>query len=56
MRAAKTAQTEPNSAREGETLDRCYGKIGISAVAAAVRYQAEPRQNGQTAVIPQDTD
>ncbi|MGH6672916.1 MAG: hypothetical protein ACRECV_13210 [Xanthobacteraceae bacterium] len=29
-----------NSTKVSETaLDRCYGQIGISAVAAAVRYQ-----------------
>jgi hypothetical protein len=26
-----------------EPLDRCYHKIGISAVAAAVRYQGETK-------------
>ena len=33
-------QTDRDStAREGAALDRRYGAIGISAVAAAVRYQ-----------------
>jgi len=40
--AKKTAQrTEKTSsfANDGTALDRRYGQIGISAVAAAVRYQ-----------------
>jgi hypothetical protein len=39
--AKKTAQKNDasNSADYGTALDRCYGQIGISAVAAAVRYQ-----------------
>lgn len=39
----KSASRNGHNARhiaEGNTaLDRCYGQIGISAVAAAVRYQ-----------------
>jgi hypothetical protein len=40
--AKKTAQKSDSAAKlssEGTTLDRRYGQIGISAVAAAVRYQ-----------------
>jgi hypothetical protein len=40
--AKKTAQKEQNHcevAGDATALDRCYGKIGISAVAAAARYQ-----------------
>jgi hypothetical protein len=33
------------SSGERPDLDRCYGKIGISAVAAAVRYQGEARKS-----------
>lgn len=29
---------------EHPDLDNCYGRIGISAVAAAVRYQGEQRR------------
>ncbi len=56
MQGTKSGQAELNTARDGETLDRCYGKIGISAVAAAVRYQAQPRQSDHTTLIPQETD
>jgi hypothetical protein len=39
-KAKKTAQNdEARFATERTALDRRYGKIGISAVAAAVRYQ-----------------
>jgi hypothetical protein len=44
--ANKTAQKTGTSAKladqlanHGTALDRCYGQIGISAVAAAARYQ-----------------
>jgi hypothetical protein len=33
-------KTRPDSKREEPTLDRRYGKIGISAVAAALPYQS----------------
>lgn len=38
----KTAPGSP-AGRAGDTLDARYGKIGISAVAAAMRYQGEAR-------------
>lgn len=41
-KAKKTAQSTDEAARfstERTALDRRYGEIGISAVAAAVRYQ-----------------
>jgi hypothetical protein len=39
--AKKTAQSAADGkiSRENATLARCYHEIGISAVAAAVRYQ-----------------
>jgi hypothetical protein len=40
--ALKTAQNDSNDRRLADNvnaLDRSYGEIGISAVAAAVRYQ-----------------
>lgn len=41
-----TSQTAPRGAgsvrREEARLDRNYGRIGISAVAAAVRFQGAP--------------
>ena len=35
------ANNKKSPVRERPDLDRCYGAIGISAVAAAVRYQGE---------------
>jgi hypothetical protein len=38
------ANTKNNTfSRQGAELDRRYGSIGISAVAAAVRYQSEAK-------------
>jgi hypothetical protein len=40
--AKKTSQTGDKAgklSKEQPALDRCYGQIGISAVAAAARYQ-----------------
>jgi hypothetical protein len=42
-----------DSSGERPDLDRRYGKIGISAVAAAVRYQSEARTSAaKPAVTP----
>ncbi|HZP76449.1 MAG TPA: hypothetical protein VFB45_09935 [Pseudolabrys sp.] len=57
MNAAKSAQTDRDTAGEAAKLDRCYGKIGISAVAAAVHCcQAEPRRDERRSIVPQETD
>ena len=37
---------------EGQNLDSRYGKIGISAVAAAIRYQSEPRNTAYAPAVP----
>lgn len=42
------AKTQP----EVQSLDCRYGKIGISAVAAAVRYQSEPKNMAYAPVAP----
>jgi len=39
----KSAQTDQSFQRQEPEIDRRYGKIGISAVAAAMRYQGETR-------------
>ena len=41
--ATKSAQTDQNVQSREPEIDRRYGKIGISAVAAAMRYQGETR-------------
>jgi hypothetical protein len=52
--AKKTTQKSDNTAKtskERPALDRCYGQIGISAVAAAVRYQGSAK-NSAYAPVP----
>lgn len=41
MQATKAAEQGQDSKRQNNNLDNRYGKIGISAVAAALRYQGE---------------
>jgi hypothetical protein len=38
--------------REDQSLDGRYGKIGIPAVAAAVRYQCEAKNTAYAPVTP----
>lgn len=45
MEKQKDKDQRQNDRRERPTLDSCYGKIGISAVAGALSHkQDEPRQ------------
>ena len=55
--AAEQGQDSANkdSKRQAAKLDKRYGKIGISAVAAALRHNAE-RQTVSTYRIPYDRD
>ena len=41
MESMKSADNNQDKRRQRASLDGRYGKIGISAVAAAVRYQGE---------------
>lgn len=43
MDSVKTTEPQKDSRRQYANLDDRYGKIGISAVAAAVRHQGELR-------------
>ena len=43
MNATRATEQKQDSGRDERTLDECYGKIGISAVAGAVRHKAEQR-------------
>lgn len=55
MDASKTP--EQSQVSRHQKLDERYGKIGISAVAAAVRHQGElrnPRETGDAAVYDRD--
>ena len=53
----KATEQKQDSARQYSTnLDNRYGKIGISAVAAAVRHQGEQRNATETHFEPYDRD
>jgi hypothetical protein len=41
MKSTKMALSTPSIRREAQNLEVRYGKIGISAVAAAMRYQGD---------------
>ena len=52
----KATEQKQDSARQYTNLDNRYGKIGISAVAAAVRHQGELRSAAETRSIPYERD
>jgi hypothetical protein len=45
-------KTPPKTKPEVQSLDCRYGKIGISAVAAAMRYQSERKNLAYAPVAP----
>jgi hypothetical protein len=45
-------KSPPKTKPEVQCLDCRYGKIGISAVAAAMRYQSEPKNMAYAPVTP----
>jgi hypothetical protein len=45
-----------DSKRQRTDLDNRYRKIGISAVAAAVRHQGEPHNTAASRAVPYDRD
>ena len=50
----KTKDTPSDSRRQDASLDRCYGKIGISAVAAALPYQSDAKNPAYAPVVPRE--
>mgnify|MGYP003449807755 CR=1 FL=1 len=49
----KSKNAAPSTAqRKGEDLDGRYGKIGISAVAAALPYQSDAKNPAYAPVVP----
>jgi hypothetical protein len=54
--SVKATEQKQDSARQYTNLDNRYGKIGISAVAAAVRHQGELRNTVETHYEPYDRD
>jgi hypothetical protein len=49
-------KSRPESKREEPTLDRRYGKIGISAVAAALPYQSDAKNPAYAPVEHRDDE
>ena len=56
METTKTREPKKDSQRQYSNLDKRYGKIGIPAVAAALRHQDEPRNENETRTIPDERD
>ena len=56
MNCESNGADSKDSARDTPISTRRYGKIGISAVAAAVRHQGEQRNATETHFEPYDRD
>jgi hypothetical protein len=56
MEATKATEHSQDPRCQHTRLDDRYGKIGISAVAAAVRHQCERRHKHETRRPPYDSD
>jgi hypothetical protein len=54
MKSNSAAQPELQS--EASSLDRRYGKIGISAVAAALPYQSDAKNPAYAPVVPRSDE
>ena len=54
--SVKATEQKQDSSRQYTNLDTRYGKIGISAVAAAVRHQGEQRTVTETHFEPYERD
>jgi hypothetical protein len=60
MEATRAMEQSQDSKRQIKKLDDCYGKIGISAVAAAVRHKDKARAVKAAylapRLVPQESD
>jgi hypothetical protein len=56
METTKATEQSQDSRCQHTRLDVRYGKIGISAVAAAVRHQGERHNTHETRQTPYDSD
>jgi len=56
MTKKAAAQINENARRNEPNLDSRYGEIGISAVAAALRYQSEAKNPAYAPVAPREDD
>ena len=54
MEVTRATEQSQDSKRQIKSLDDRYGKIGISAVAAAVRRTHEHRHINAPRLVPQD--
>jgi hypothetical protein len=54
MEATRATEQSQGSKRQIKSLDDRYGKIGISAVAAAVRHTNDYRRMSASRLVPQD--
>jgi len=54
--SVKATEQKQDSARQYPNLDNRYGKIGISAVAAAVCHQGEQHNSSESHLEPYDRD
>ena len=52
----KSQRATPEQRRDRAELDARFGKIGISAVAAAVRYQGEAKNPAYAPVKPRPAE
>jgi hypothetical protein len=49
-------KAQPETRREEPSLDHRYGQIGISAVAAALRYQSDAKKPANAPAAPRKDD
>ncbi len=56
MPSAQVRKTEPRETRKEENLQRRYGEIGISAVAAAVRYQSDRKNPAYAPTVQRSSE
>jgi hypothetical protein len=56
MNANKATEQSQDSRGQQTSLDSRYGKIGISAVVAALRHQGEPQSTTESHVVPYERD
>jgi hypothetical protein len=56
MDATRATEQSQDSQRHYKNLDDRYGKIGISAVAAALRHRGQQRETSDTRFLPNDSD
>lgn len=56
MDATKATEQSQDSRRQTNELDNRYGKIGISAVAAALRHHGEQRTAKEPRFAPYERD